>query len=190
MNVQLRRFLILGALLYIGFLSWFFYGVNTNLKDKWSPSDMYNQVGDCPSTTVAAAPSSSQVFNAKMAVPMKKLQKGRKFFRARRSSSTRLFAWSSSRLSPSRLSPLASSSSRLSPLASSPHEGLYMTSSAEFRTFGAQGLMYMSMPQYIRRTNNEMVNPLQVVYPYMPVPMFLDASASTNQNGQMAQINR
>ena len=188
MNVQLRRFLILGALLYIGFLSCFFYGINTNLKDKWSPSDMYNQVGDCPSTTVAAAPS-SQVFNAKMAVPMKKLQKGRKFFRARRSTPTRLFTSSPRRLFASSSSrSLASSPSRL--VASSPHEGLYMTSSAEFRTFGAQGLMYMSMPQYIRRTNNEMVNPLQVVYPYMPVPMFLDASASTNQNGQMAQINR
>ena len=189
MNVQLRRFLILGALLYIGFLSWFFYGLNTNLKDKWSPSDMYNQVGDCPSTTVAAAPSSSQVFNAKMAVPMKKLPKGRKFFRARRSTPTRLFTSSPRRLFASSSSrSLASSPSRL--VASSPREGLYMTSTAEFRTFGAQGLMYMSMPQYIRRTNNEMVNPLQVVYPYMPVPMFLDASASTNQNGQMAQINR
>lgn len=188
MNVQLRRFLILGALLYIGFLSWFFYGVNTNLKDKWSPSDMYNQVGDCPSTTVAAAPSSSQVFNAKMAVPMKKLQKGRKFFRARRSTPTRLFTSSPRRLFASSSSRSLASSSRS--LASSPREGLYMTSTAEFRTFGAQGLMYMSMPQYIRRTNNEMVNPLQVVYPYMPVPVFLDVSASTNQNGQMAQINR
>lgn len=159
------------------------------MKDKWSPSDMYNQVGDCPSTTVAAAPSSSQVFNAKMAVPMKKLQKGRKFFRARRSTPTRLFTLSPRRLFASSSSrSLASSPSRL--VASSPREGLYMTSTAEFRTFGAQGLMYMSMPQYIRRTNNEMVNPLQVVYPYMPVPMFLDASASTNQNGQMAQINR
>ena len=38
--------------------------------------------------------------------------------------------------------------------------------------------MYVTMPQYLKRTNNAVATPLQVVYPYMPMPLDEQASSA------------
>ena len=168
MNIQLRRFFIIGAFLYIAFLSWFFYELNSNSKEVWRPSTMYNEVGDCPTTTTTAAPTADKVFDAKTAVPMKSVTARRKA--ARRKQMAR-------RNNPS------SPNRRL--IASSPHRlssngVMYTTSSAQFRSFGAEGLMYFSMPQYLKRSNHHMENTPQMMYPYMIVPMLPGAFPSSS----------
>lgn len=157
MNIRLRRFLLIAVLLYVGFLAWFFYGVKAGLRNEWHPSDMYNEVGDCSSTT-ASVPAADQVFEAKTVVPMKSVTARRRAMRKRRSGM------------PVAKSALGKRNPTLYSFGVTPvGGGLHLVSNAEFRSFGAEGLMYMSMPQYIRRTNNEMVNPLPMVYPYMPI---------------------
>jgi hypothetical protein len=166
----LRRFLLIGAVLYVAFLCWFFLKLNAGQKDEWHPSDIYEEVGDCTSITTAAAPAADQVFDAKTAVPMKSVTARRKSFRARRSASRSIMAFAKS--SYSRLLNPSYSSYRFSS-----NGVMHMTSSAQFRSFGAEGLMYLSMPQYLKRTNNEVSAPVQVVYPYMPVPLNHQASS-------------
>ena len=128
-------------MLYVGFLLWFFLGIKPGMNAKWTPADMYNEVGDCTSTTTAAAPAADQVFDAKTAVPMKSVTARRKSFRARRSASRSIMAFAKS--SYSRLLNPSYSSYRFSS-----NGVMHMTSSAQFRSFGAEGLMYLSMPQY------------------------------------------
>jgi hypothetical protein len=170
MNKSLRRFLLIGVVLYVGFLLWFFLGIKPGMNAKWTPADMYNEVGDCSSTTTSAPPAADQVFDAKTAVPMKSVTARRKSFRARRSASRSIMAFAKS--SYSRLLNPSYSSYRFSS-----NGVMHMTSSAQFRSFGAEGLMYLSMPQYLKRTNNEVSAPVQVVYPYMPVPLNQQASS-------------
>ena len=57
MNKRVRRFLLIGVVLYAGFLAWFFFGIKPNMEAKWTPADMYNEVGDCSSTTTSAPPA-------------------------------------------------------------------------------------------------------------------------------------
>lgn len=181
MNVQLRRFFILGAFLYVAFLSWFFYELKSNSKEVWRPSVMYNEVGDCPSTNTTAAPTADKVFDAKTVVPMKSVTARRKSFRARRSSSRSIMAMAKSSIS--RLSPFAfrSSSSAASSRYRLSSDGvMYTTSSAQFRSFGAEGLMYLPMPQYLKRSNHHMENTPQMMYPYMIVPMLPGAFPSSS----------
>ena len=136
---------------------------------KWTPADMYNEVGDCSSTTTSAPPAADQVFNAKTAVPMKSVTARRRAMRKRRSGM------------PVAKSALGKRNPGLYSFGVTPvGGGLHLVSDAEFRSFGADGLMYMPMPQYIRRRNNEMVNPLPMVYPYMPIPVNGDVSSSSN----------
>jgi hypothetical protein len=158
MNRSLKRFLIIGVLLYVGFLAWFFLGVKPNMNAKWSPSDIYNEVGDCSSTTTSAPPAADQVFEAKTAVPMKSITARRRAMRKRRSSM------------PMAKSALGKRNSALYSFGVTPvGGGLHLVSDAEFRSFGAEGLMYMSMPQYLRRSNNQVTAPVQMVYPYLPI---------------------
>ena len=171
MNKSLRRFLLIGVVLYIGFLAWFFWGIKPGMDTKWSPSSMYNEVGDCSSTTTTTPPAADQVFDAKTAVPMKSVTARRKSFRARRSSSRSVMAMA--RSSYSRLLSPNASSYRFSSSGV-----MHMTSSAQFRSFGAEGLMYVTMPQYLKRTNNAVATPLQVVYPYVPIPLDEQASSA------------
>lgn len=167
MNRSLKRFLIIGVLLYVGFLAWFFLGIKPNMNAKWSPSDIYNEVGDCSSTTTSAPPAADQVFEAKTAVPMKSVTARRRAMRKRRSSM------------PMAKSALGKRNSALYSFGVTPvGGGLHLVSDAEFRSFGAEGLMYITMPQYLKRTNNQVVTPLQVIYPYMPMQLGEQASSS------------
>ena len=176
MNIRLRRFLLIAVLLYVGFLAWFFYGVKAGLRNEWHPSDMYNEVGDCSSTT-ASVPAADQVFEAKTVVPMKSVTARRRAMRKRRSGM------------PVAKSALGKRNPTLYSFGVTPvGGGLHLVSNAEFRSFGAEGLMYMSMPQYIRRTNNEMVNPLPMVYPYMPIPVNGDISSFGNPMQENAMV--
>ena len=172
MNIRLRRFLLIAVLLYVGFLAWFFYGVKAGLRNEWHPSDMYNEVGDCSSTT-ASVPAADQVFEAKTVVPMKSVTARRRAMRKRRSGM------------PVAKSALGKRNPTLYSFGVTPvGGGLHLVSNAEFRSFGAEGLMYMSMPQYIRRTNNNVTAPLQVVYPYMPMPLGDGASSAENTTSE------
>ena len=176
MNIRLRRFLLIAVLLYVGFLAWFFYGIKAGLRNEWHPSDMYNEVGDCSSTT-ASVPAADQVFEAKTVVPMKSVTARRRAMRKRRSGM------------PVAKSALGKRNPTLYSFGVTPvGGGLHLVSNAEFRSFGAEGLMYMSMPQYIRRTNNEMVNSLPMVYPYMPIPVNGDVSSSSNPMQENAMV--
>ena len=100
--------MLIGVVLYIGFLAWFFWGIKPGMDTKWSPSSMYNEVGDCSSTTTSTPPAADQVFDAKTAVPMKSVTARRRSFRARRSSSRSVMAMARSSYS-RLLSPNASS---------------------------------------------------------------------------------
>ena len=158
MSKRLRRFLLIAVVLYIGFLAWFFWGVKPGMNDPWSPSAMYNEVGDCSSTTTSAPPTSEGVFDAKTAVPMKSVTARRRAMRKRRSGM------------PVAKSALGKRNPSLYSFGVTPvGGGLHLVSDTEFRSFGAEGLMYMSMPQYLRRTNNQVNAPVQMVYPYLPV---------------------
>ena len=158
MSKRLRRFLFIAVVLYIGFLAWFFWGVKPGMNDPWSPSAMYNEVGDCSSTTTSAPPTADGVFDAKTAVPMKSVTARRRAMRKRRSGM------------PVAKSALGKRNPALYSFGVTPvGGGLHLVSDAEFRSFGAEGLMYMSMPQYLRRTNNQVNAPVQMVYPYLPV---------------------
>lgn len=168
MNKRVRRFLLIGVVLYAGFLAWFFFGIKPNMDAKWTPADMYNEVGDCSSTTTSAPPAADQVFNAKTAVPMKSVTARRRAMRKRRSGM------------PVAKSALGKRNPTLYSFGVTPvGGGLHLVSDAEFRSFGADGLMYMPMPQYLRRTNNEMVTSLPMVYPYMPI--LPDQQASSDE---------
>ena len=137
------------------------------MNAKWSPSDIYNEVGDCSSTTTSAPPSADQVFDAKTAVPMKSVTARRRAMRKRRSSM------------PMAKSALGKRNSALYSFGVTPvGGGLHLVSDAEFRSFGAEGLMYITMPQYLKRTNNQVVIPLQVIYPYMPMQLGEQTSSS------------
>lgn len=158
MSKRLRRFLLIAVVLYIGFLAWFFWGVKLGMNDPWSPSAMYNEVGDCSSTTTSAPPTADGVFDAKTAVPMKSVTARRRAMRKRRSGM------------PVAKSALGKRNPSLYSFGVTPvGGGLHLVSDTEFRSFGAEGLMYMSMPQYLRRTNNQVNAPVQMVYPYLPV---------------------
>ncbi len=175
MDKSLRRFLLIGVVLYVGFLLWFFLGIKPGMNAKWTPADMYNEVGDCSSTTTSAPPAADQVFDAKTAVPMKSVTARRRAMRKRRSGM------------PVAKSALGKRNPALYSFGVTPvGGGLHLVSDAEFRSFGAEGLMYMSMPQYIRRTNNNVTAPLQVVYPYMPMP--LDQQASSGERNASDNI--
>ena len=175
MDKSLRRFLLIGVVLYVGFLLWFFLGIKPGMNAKWTPADMYNEVGDCSSTTTSAPPAADQVFDAKTAVPMKSVTARRRAMRKRRSGM------------PVAKSALGKRNPALYSFGVTPvGGGLHLVSDAEFRSFGAEGLMYMSMPQYIRRTNNNVTAPLQVVYPYMPMP--LDQQASSGERNSSDDI--
>lgn len=167
MNKSLRKFLLIGVVLYVGFLAWFFLGVRPSLNAKWSPSDIYNEVGDCASTTTSAPPAADQVFDAKTAVPMKSVTARRKSMRRRRSGM------------PKAMSALGKRNSALYSFGVTPvGGGLHLVSDAEFRSFGAEGLMYVAMPQYLKRTNNNVTTPLQVLYPHMSMPLGVEVSSS------------
>ena len=158
MSKRLRRFLLIAVVLYIGFLAWFFWGVKPGMNASWSPSAMYNEVGDCSSTTTSAPPAADQVFDAKTAVPMKSVTARRRAMRKRRSGM------------PVAKSALGKRNPSLYSFGVTPvGGGLHLVSDTEFRSFGAEGLMYMSMPQYLRRTNNQVNAPVQMVCPYLPV---------------------
>ena len=175
MDKSLRRFLLIGVMLYVVFLLWFFLGIKPGMNAKWTPADMYNEVGDCSSTTTSAPPAADQVFDAKTAVPMKSVTARRRAMRKRRSGM------------PVAKSALGKRNPALYSFGVTPvGGGLHLVSDAEFRSFGAEGLMYMSMPQYIRRTNNNVTAPLQVVYPYMPMP--LDQQASSGERNASDNI--
>lgn len=168
MNKSLRRFLLIGVVLYVGFLLWFFLGIKPGMNAKWTPADMYNEVGDCSSTTTSAPPAADQVFDAKTAVPMKSVTARRRAMRKRRSGM------------PVAKSALGKRNPALYSFGVTPvGGGLHLVSDAEFRSFGAEGLMYLSMPQYLKRVNNEVVTPLPMGYPYMPMP--LDQQASSGE---------
>ena len=166
MNKSLRRFLLIGVVLYVGFLLWFFLGIKPGMNAKWTPADMYNEVGDCSSTTTSAPPAADQVFDAKTAVPMKSVTARRRAVRKRRSGM------------PMAKSALGKRNPTLYSFGVTPiGGGLHLVSDAEFRSFGAEGLMYLSMPQYLKRMNNEVVTPLSMGYPYMPMPFDPQASS-------------
>ena len=175
MSKRLRRFLLIAVVLYIGFLAWFFLGVKPGMNAPWSPSAMYNEVGDCSSTTTTAAPpTADEVFDAKTAVPMKSVTARRRAMRKRRSGM------------PVAKSALGKRNPGLYSFGVTPvGGGLHLVSDAEFRSFGADGLMYMPMPQYLRRTNNEIVTSLPMVYPYIPILPNQQASSddSNTSNG-------
>lgn len=167
MSLKLRRFLIICVVLYISFLGWFFYGMRVGAKE-WRPSDIYTEVGNCPTTTTAAAPSADQVFDAKTAVPMKSVTARRRAKRKRRSSM-----------------PVAKSTlgrDRAKFAVTAVGEGLHTVSSGQFRSFGADGLMYQPMPQYLKRTNNQVATQLSVMYPYLPMPVDANSEASGQEN--------
>ena len=158
MSKRLRRFLLIAVVLYIGFLAWFFWGIKPGMNAQWSPSAMYNEVGDCSSTTTSAPPAADGVFDAKTAVPMKSVTARRRAMRKRRSGM------------PVAKSALGKRNHSLYSFGVTPvGGGLHLVSDAEFRSFGAEGLMYMSMPQYLRRTNNQVTAPVQMLYPYLPI---------------------
>lgn len=167
MNKSLRRFLLIGVVLYVGFLLWFFLGIKPGMNAKWTPADMYNEVGDCSSTTTSAPPAADQVFDAKTAVPMKSVTARRRAMRKRRSGM------------PVAKSALGKRNPALYSFGVTPvGGGLHLVSDAEFSSFGAEGLMYLSMPQYLKRVNNEVVTPLPMGYPYMPMPLDQQASSA------------
>ena len=175
MNKSLRRFLLIGVVLYVGFLLWFFLGIKLGMNAKWTPADMYNEVGDCSSTTTSAPPAADQVFDAKTAVPMKSVTARRRAMRKRRSGM------------PVAKSALGKRNPALYSFGVTPvGGGLHLVSDAEFRSFGAEGLMYLSMPQYLKRVNNEVVTPLPMGYPYMPMP--LDQQASSGERNASDNI--
>ena len=175
MNKSLRKFLLIGVVLYVGFLFWFFLGIKPGMNAKWSPSDIYNEVGDCPSTMTSAPPAADQVFEAKTAVPMKSVTARRRAMRRRRSGM------------PMAKSALGRRNPSLYSFGVTPvGGGLHLVSDAEFRSFGAEGLMYLSMPQYLKRVNNEVVTPLPMGYPYMPMP--LDQQASSGERNASDNI--
>ena len=177
MNKSLRRFLLIGVVLYVGFLLWFFLGIKPGMNAKWTPADMYNEVGDCSSTTTSAPPAADQVFDAKTAVPMKSVTARRRAMRKRRSGM------------PVAKSALGKRNPALYSFGVTPvGGGLHLVSDAEFRSFGAEGLMYLSMPQYIRRTNNNVTAPLQVVYPYMPMPVGPESASADNSSSQNTTV--
>ena len=171
----MRRFLFIGAIVYRGFLCWFFLKLNKGLKDEWHPSSIYNEVGDCSSTTTSAPPAADQVFDAKTAVPMKSVTARRRAMRKRRSGM------------PMAKSALGKRNPTLYSFGVTPiGGGLHLVSDAEFRSFGAEGLMYLSMPQYLKRMNNEVVTPLPMGYPYMPMPF--DPQASSGEKNASDNI--
>lgn len=176
MNSKLKKFLLIGVTLYVAFLGWFFLGIKPSLSQKWNPSDIYSQVGDCPYASGAtSAPESDGVFNAKLSVPMKSVTASHKARRKRRSSM------------PKAKSALGKRNPALYSFAVTPvGGGLHMVSSAEFRSFGANGLMYMPMPQYLKRTNNNVSTSTQMMYHYLP--MSIDAQGSSVENSSQENV--
>jgi hypothetical protein len=177
MNVQLRTFLIIGATLYVAFLGWFFIGYRTRSGNEWRPSDIYNQVGDCSSVAASSnassnAPIASQVFSAKLDVPMKSITARRKAQRKRRSNM------------PKAKSALGKRNPALYSFAMTPvGGGLYLVSDAKFHSFGAKAGMYMPMPQYLKRNDNQVATQQSVMsYPYWQIP-YVQEAVSMNPEG-------
>lgn len=175
MNVQLRSFLLIGATIYVAFLGWFFIGYKPNSGSNWRPSDIYNQVGDCPSVTASStAPEADQVFGAKLNVPMKSVTAHRKALRKRRSNM------------PKAKSALGKRNPALYSFAVTPVGGsLYLVSDAKFRSFGAQAGMYMPMPQYLKRNDNQVATQQSLMlYPYLQLPYTQETITSSSTEGQ------
>jgi hypothetical protein len=176
MNSKLRKFLFISVILYIAFLGWFFFRLKPSLSGNWRPSDIYNQVGDCPyASSSTTAPATEKVFDAKLSVPMKSVTARRKALRKRRSSM------------PKAKSALGKRNPALYSFAVTPvGGGLHMVSSAEFHSFGANGLMYMPMPQYFKRTNNNVSPSAQMLYQYLP--MSINAQGSSVENSSQENV--
>ena len=175
MNVQLRRFLLIGATFYVAFLGWFFIGYKPNSGGKWHPSDIYNQVGDCSSVTASStAPEADQVFGAKLSVPMKSATAHRKALRKRRANM------------PKAKSALGKRNPALYSFAVTPvGGGLHLVSDAKFHSFGAQAGIYMPMPYYLKRNNNQ-TNQQQslTLYPYLQLPNTQETITSSDTETQ------
>lgn len=153
---NLKRFLFIGTILYVAFLAWFLTELKSNAVRNWNPSDIYSEVGDCSfSTTTSPAPMAYQIFEGKLDVPIKKAKS-----RPRRRSSS----YSSV---PMLLSPLGQGRAyAVTPVG----EALHAVSSAQFRSFGAGWMMYMSMPQHFMRRSAEVVEQSSQVSPWLLVP--------------------
>ena len=161
MNIQLRRFLLVGSILYLIFLGWFFFVFQSGMKNNWRPSDIYNQVGDCPvASGHSPAPKADAVFEAKLDAPIKSVSSSKRSFRKRRSAM------------PVAKSSLGQGKSALYKFSVTPvGGGLHLVSDAEFRSFGAEGLMYVPIPQYLkRRVDGRSSTSTPFFYPYMSVP--------------------
>ena len=175
MNIQLRRFLLIGATFYVAFLGWFFIGYKPNSGGKWHPSDIYNQVGDCSSVTASStAPEADQVFGAKLSVPMKSATAHRKALRKRRANM------------PKAKSALGKRNPALYSFAVTPvGGGLHLVSDAKFHSFGAQAGIYMPMPYYLKRNNNQ-TNQQQslTLYPYLQLPNTQETITSSDTEAQ------
>ena len=173
MTFKVKKYILIGALVYLGFLGWYFQDSQYLLDIPWHPSDIYHQVGDNSTTTASAVPSSDQVFDAKMSVPMKSVTK------SRRARTIAIHKATSGNLAKSSTTPRVYKKGNKRSSITAVGEGLHTVSAAKFRSFGAWGLINPTQQnRRVRRAEEE--NGMQDAAMYMmyPYPYPMDAMAS------------
>lgn len=150
MVAKIKIYVLLAVLCYLSFLGWYAYQSQQLTNTRWSPSDVYTQVGNIPETTGSTTTSSAdQVFNTKVSVPMTSRSKHRiaNYKRTRRRP-VRMMTFNKRKTSSTALIMSPINTRKITPVG----EGLYMLSSATFRSFGAWGLMN---PNYGKLRKNQ-----------------------------------
>ena len=150
MVAKIKIYVLLAALCYLSFLGWYAYRSKQLTNTRWSPSDVYTQIGNAPETTGSVNTSSAdQVFNTKVSVPMTSRSKHRiaNYKRTKRRP-VRMMAFNKRKTSSTALIMSPINTRKITPVG----EGLYTLSSATFRSFGAWGLMN---PNYGKLRKNQ-----------------------------------
>lgn len=141
MEIKVKTYIVIGATAYACFLGWWFKSGNS-IQAASNPSYVHSHEGSTCTSVAASAPQAEQVFDAKLQVKMKKSAKTRRRRSIARSNSNRNIVSSMTYFKSKR-------DYAITPVGGA----LHSVSQAEFRSFGAWGLIGSSTQQNQRRNN-------------------------------------
>jgi len=179
MELKVKKYILIGAIIYLGYIGWYFQNNQGLIGIPWHPSNVYKEVRDVPTTNASTTPTADQIFDAKMHVPMKSTQASR---RAR----TKAIHTQSQRLARS-VTPRAYTQSTRKKSITAVGEGLHTVSNAKFRSFGAWGLInpaqYNRAQRRAKQQQEEQQTPM--MYMMFPAP---NQDASNMQGGTQSMM--
>lgn len=157
MEIKVKTYIVIGATAYACFLGWWFKSGNS-IHAASNPSYAHSQeVGACTSVA-ASAPQAEQVFDAKLQVKMKKSARTRRRRSIARSNSERKLASGMAYFKSPR-------NYHITPVGGA----LHSVSQAEFRSFGAWGLMGTPTQHNPRRNAPEQQQGATFALPMYPM---------------------